>query len=135
MHAHYFFVDQCNEWHMIETVVERLPQGNLIPSLDLIKEPIHSCDGLTLVVSSKNNYLIGVPDFERKQQANDLARLLSSIYIVAHEQILCRLVHRYNSVLLVLLVLIAHLFEHVQQISVLSVDVSKYLDRCFKLDK
>jgi len=99
---------------MIETVVERLPQGNLVSSLDLIKESIHSCDGLTLVVSSKNNYLVGIPHLERQQKANDLATLLASIYIVAHEQILCRLVHRYNSVLLILLVLIAHLLEHVQ---------------------
>ena len=67
VHAHYFLVDNCYEWHVIEAVVEGLPQGDIIPSFNFIEEAIHSCDGLTLVVSSKYNDLLRIPHFESEQ--------------------------------------------------------------------
>ena len=52
MHTHDFFVDQGNQWHMIERVVESLPQRYFITSLDLVEETVDPSDSLTLVVTS-----------------------------------------------------------------------------------
>lgn len=97
---------------MIEAIIECLPQRKLISAFDLIKEPIDSGNSLTFVVSTKNDNLFRETSLESKKKADDLATLLSSVYIVAKEEIF--MLSTQNLLLLILLVLIGHLFEHMQ---------------------
>jgi len=57
VHTHDLFIYQGDEGHVVETGVELLPKGDLVPPLDLIEESIYSRDGLTFVVSSQNHDL------------------------------------------------------------------------------
>ena len=118
---------------MIEAVVEGLPECDLVPPLDFIEKAVHPSDGLTFVVASEDDHLLGVPHLECEEQADDFAALLTSVDIVAHEKVTCIL--GYNVVVLLLLVLIAHFLEHVEEVRVLAVDVTKDLDWGFKLNQ
>lgn len=118
---------------MVERVVEGLPEADLVASLDLVEEAIDSGDGLALVVASQDDYLPWESDLQSVKKADDLTRLLATVYVIAHEEVAG--LHRDDFVALELvLVLLLHLFEHVQQVGVLPVDVAEDLDRCFKLD-
>ena len=65
MHTHDFFVDQSNQWHMIERVVESLPQRYFITSLDLVEEAVDPSDSLALVVTSEHHNLLREAALER----------------------------------------------------------------------
>lgn len=78
------------------------------------------------MVSSEHDHLLRKPNFEGEQEADDFTALLASINVVAEEQVLE--ISAENLVLLVLLILVSHLLEHVQQITILAVDVSENLD-------
>ena len=52
VHAHDLLVDKRDKGHVVEAIVECLPEGELVPSLDLIKEAINAGDGLTLVIAA-----------------------------------------------------------------------------------
>ena len=66
MHAHDLLVNECDEGHVVEAIVECLPEGELVPSLNLIKEAINAGDGLTFVVAAQHNYLIWESDLKSK---------------------------------------------------------------------
>ena len=132
MHAHDFLIDQGNKWHVVEAIVERLPQRELVPPLDLVEETVNTGDRLTLVVAAQDNDLLGEADLEREKEANDLATLLTSVDVVSEEQVTKAPAE--DLILLVLLVLIGHLLEHMEQITVLTVDVAEDLNRCFELE-
>ena len=87
MHAHDFLVHEGDERHVVEAIVECLPEGELVPSLDLIKEAVNAGDGLTFVITAQHNYLFGETNLKSKKEANDLATLLASIHIVAKEEV------------------------------------------------
>lgn len=87
------------------------------------------------MVAPEDDYLVWVSYFKGEEKADDFATLLASIDIIAHEQILSRGIYRNNPVLLVLLVLVAHFLEHVQQICELAVNIPKYFDWGFKGNK
>ena len=57
VHAHYFFVDQVHQRHVVERVVEGLPEADLVSSLDLVEETVDSGDGLALVVATQDDDL------------------------------------------------------------------------------
>lgn len=133
MHAHDFLVDEGNKRHVIEAVVERLPQRKLVPSLDLVEEAINAGDRLALVVAAQDDDLLREADLEREKEANDFATLLASVDIVAQEQV--TQIATQNLILLVLLVLVRHLLEHVEEVAVLAVDVAEDLHRRFELQE
>ena len=66
MHTHNFFINECHYGHMIETIVELLPQSHFISSLNLIKKSVKTCDSLTFVVSSQYNDLFRIANFQSK---------------------------------------------------------------------
>jgi hypothetical protein len=70
---------------VVENSVKLLPQPDLVSALNLVEEPINSGDCLAFVIASQNDNLKWIPDFEGKEQANDLAALLPSVDIVSHE--------------------------------------------------
>jgi len=87
MHAHDFFIDECNKWHIVKAVVKRLPHGNFIASLNFIKKSINSCNGLRFMVSTQNYDLQWISYFKCKQEADNFTALLSSIDVVSHEEV------------------------------------------------
>lgn len=72
---------------MVEDSVKLLPQTNFVSALDFVEESVNSGDCLAFVVSSEDDNLQWVPDFQRKKQANHFAALLTSVDVVAHEQV------------------------------------------------
>jgi len=132
VHAHDLFINQRHQGHVVEASIECLPETYFVSSLNFVEEAINSCDGLRLVISTQHNNLAGVSDLQGEEQADDLTALLSSVDVVAHEQVFGLLGD--DVVVLVLLVLITHFLEHVEQICVLAVDVSEYFHWSFKLD-
>lgn len=114
VHAHYFFVDEGHEGHVVEAVVEGLPETDLVSTFDFVEETVYARDGLTLVVASEDDHLMREADFEGQEQADDLATLLATVDVVSHEEVPALL--RNNIVTLISLVLVTHLLEHVQEI-------------------
>lgn len=64
VHAHDFFIDESDQRNMVEAITESLKQWDFISSLDFIEEPVNSSNGLTLVISSQNDYLLGESYFQ-----------------------------------------------------------------------
>lgn len=57
VHAHDLFINKGHKGHVVEAIIKLLPQRNLVPSLNLIEEPIDPSDCLALVVAPKNDDL------------------------------------------------------------------------------
>ena len=110
MHAHNFLINQCDKWHIIEAIIKLLPKFNVISSFDFIEESIQSCDCLTFMITPQDDNLVWVSDLKCEKKTDYLATLLASINIVAHKEI--TIVLRDNKIPLILLILITHLFEH-----------------------
>ena len=132
VHTHDFFVNESYEWHMIEAIIELLPQFDQVPPLNFVEKSINSRNSLTLMVSSQNNYLLWISYFQGEEEAYDLTALFSSIYIITHEEVLSALGN--DIITLLLLILFAHLLEHVEQVRILAVYITKYFYRCLELD-
>jgi hypothetical protein len=85
VHAHDLFVNEGDQRHMVKAIIELLPERDFVPSLDFVKEPINTRDGLTFVVSSQNDDLGWISDLESEQETNNFATLFSAVYVVTHE--------------------------------------------------
>mmetsp|Transcript_9426 Transcript_9426/g.28457 ORF Transcript_9426/g.28457 Transcript_9426/m.28457 type:complete len:231 (+) Transcript_9426:1609-2301(+) len=109
------FIDDRSDGKTVEHVAKRLPEPHVVPSPALVIEPVDSVDRCTLVIATQNKEVFWVAHFERQEQADGLYALLSSIYVVPHEQVVCR---RRKAAIL----------EEPQQIVVLAMDVPAYLD-------
>lgn len=83
------------------------------------------------MISSENDDLSGEAHLQGEKEANNLAALLASVDIVSKEEIPG--VFGDDKVTLLCFVLIAHLLKHVNEIRILSMDVSKYFDWSLKL--
>lgn len=112
MHTHYLFINKSHKWHVVEAIVELLPESNFISSFYFVKESVDTSNGLSFVVSSQDDDLLWIPYFECKEKTNNFTTLSSSIDIISHEQIPCIFV--YNLILLYIFVFVSHLFKHVQ---------------------
>ena len=87
VHTHYLLVDEGDQGHVIEAIIELLPERDLVSSLDLVEEAIDSRDGLTLVITSQYNDLLWISYLQSEQQADGLAALLTSVNVVTHEKV------------------------------------------------
>ena len=85
-----------------------------------------------MVASQKNN-LLWKSYFEGQEKANDLAALHASIDVIAQEEVSRILTN--NKIVLLLLVLVAHLFKHMEEVGVLAMNITEYLNWRFKLNK
>lgn len=133
VHAHDLFVNECNQWHVVETGIELLPKVNFVPSLDLVKESVDSCDCLALMVSSQDDHRFRITHLKGQQQAHHLTTLLAPVNVVTHEKVSC--VFGKDVVVLLVFVLVCHFLEHIDEVTVLAMDVTEYLNWCFKLHK
>jgi hypothetical protein len=133
MHAHNLFINECDQWHVVEAIIEKLPECNFVASLDLVEESINAGNSLTLVVTTQDNDLLGISHLQGEQETNDLTALFTSVNVISHEEVPGIL--RNNVILLFLLVFVSHFFEHVKKVGVLSVNITKDLDWGLKLHK
>ena len=85
MHAHNFLVNKCNQRHMVEALIESLPESNFVSSLDFVEETVDSGNGLAFVVTSKNDDLLWIPNFKSEEETDDFAGLSTSIDVITHE--------------------------------------------------
>lgn len=74
----------------------------------------------------------GISHFECKEKADDLTALLASVDVVTHKEVSA--VSRNDVILLFSLVFITHFFKHVEQVCVLSMNITKNLNRCLELN-
>jgi hypothetical protein len=118
---------------VVEAVVERLPERELVSPLDFVEESVYTSDSLALVVTAKDDDLLWESYLQGEKQADDLTALLAAVHVIAEEQVLE--IATQDLLLLLLLVLICHFFEHMKQVAVLSVDVAKDLNRCLEVQK
>lgn len=85
------------------------------------------------MISSQHDDLIGEAGLECEEKTDDLATLLTSVYVITEEQI--SKIPAQNLILLVLLILVGHFFKHMKQIAVLAVNITEYLDWGLKLQQ
>ena len=115
---------------MVETCVELLPETNFVSSFYFVEETVDSCDSLGFVVTSQNDNLIWVSDFQSEEEADDFAGLAATVYVITHEQV--SLVFIQDNFLLIRLIFVSHFFEHVQKFSKLTMYVAKNFNWRFK---
>lgn len=132
MHTHDLFVNKGYQRHVVETIPEGLPKGNFVSSLNFVEKSIDSGDSLGLMVTSQNHDLGWISDLKGKKEADNLATLLSTVDVISHEQVAGRF--RNDLVALLLLIFVTHFFQHVEEVGILPMDISKNLDRSFELD-
>ncbi len=89
MHGEDLFVDDCCNWEAVEAVSKGLPELNVVPPLALVVEPVYAVDRGAFVVPTEDEEILGVFDLVRKQQADSLKGLLSSVHVISQEEVIC----------------------------------------------
>ena len=87
MHTHDLLVDECDQRHVVETLIKLLPKSDFVPSLDLVEEAVDSSDCLGFVITSEDHNLLGISYFQSEEKTDALATLPSSVDVVTHKQI------------------------------------------------
>jgi hypothetical protein len=81
-------VDQSRQGQIIEQVREKLPNvGIPILSQTLVVEPIDLGDLPRLVVTPEDGHSISVTEFQGDEQGDGLDRVVASVDVVAHEEV------------------------------------------------
>jgi len=89
MHSEDLLVDDSRDGQAVEAVREGLPQPDVVPPLALVVKAIDTVDGCALVVTAKDEEVLRVFDLVCQQQTDGLERLLTSVDVVAKEEIVC----------------------------------------------
>lgn len=85
----YLVVNQRGQGEVVEEIREKLPDiGVSVLSQALVVESIHLGDLPRLVVTSQNGDTVPISQFERDEQRDRLYRVVSSIDVIAHEQVI-----------------------------------------------
>ena len=87
VHGEDLLVDDGCDWQAVEAVRKCLPQLDIVPALALIIEAVDAVDAGALVISAKNEKVLGILDLVCEEQADGLERLLASVDIVAEEKV------------------------------------------------
>lgn len=83
-------VDQCCEREVIEKICEELPHICVsVLAQALVVESIHLSDLTRLVISAENGDSIAVSQLEGDEESYCLNRVVSTVNVVAHEQVVC----------------------------------------------
>lgn len=114
MHCEDLLINNSSNGQAVEAVSKGLPQLNVISSLALVVEAVDAVDRGAFVVTTEDEEVLWVFDLVRKQEADRLQRLLSSVDIVAQEQVVG---FRWESTV----------FEEPQEIVILTVDIAANL--------
>mmetsp|Transcript_15428 Transcript_15428/g.48182 ORF Transcript_15428/g.48182 Transcript_15428/m.48182 type:complete len:233 (+) Transcript_15428:607-1305(+) len=122
VHAQNLLVDPGSDGKAVEQIGKGSPQLNVVPALALVVKAVDAINGGTLVVATQQKEVLRVLNLVRKQQANRLQALLSTVNVVAKEEVVGT--RRESSV-----------FEQPKQVVVLPVNVTANLDRCLELQQ
>mmetsp|Transcript_3207 Transcript_3207/g.13915 ORF Transcript_3207/g.13915 Transcript_3207/m.13915 type:complete len:312 (+) Transcript_3207:1674-2609(+) len=105
-------LDSRRQGQVVEHVGDVLPHVRVaVLAQALVVEAVHLRDLPRLVVAADDGDAIGVANLERHHQRDRLDRVITSVYVVAQEEVVC--VRRVSAKL-----------EHLQQVVKLSVDVA-----------
>jgi len=66
MHTENLLIDDCRNWHAVETISECLPKANIVASFAFVVKTIDSIDARTLVVSTQDEEIFWILDFVRE---------------------------------------------------------------------
>jgi hypothetical protein len=89
-HGTHLVVDQRRQGKIVEQVGEKLPHvGVSVLSQTLVVEAVNLGDLPRFVVAPENGHTVTVAEFERDEQGHRLDRVVPSIDIVAHEEVVC----------------------------------------------
>jgi len=111
MHSEDLLVDDSRNGQAVEAVGEGLPQPDVVPPLALVVEAIDTIDRCALVVTAKDEEVLRVFDLVCQQQTDGLERLLTSVDVVAEEEVVC---FRWEATIL----------EQSQKVVILPVDIT-----------
>lgn len=114
MHRENLFINDCSNRKTVEAVCECLPQLNVESALAFVVEAVDTVDTGTLVVAAKNEEVLRVLDFVRKQQAYRFQALLTAVHIVTKEKVVGL---RWEAAIL----------EQAEQVVVLTMDITWYV--------
>ena len=115
MHSEDLLVDDGCDWEAVEAVCEGLPQLDVVSSFAFIVESVNTIDRSAFVVSTKDEEILWIFDLVCQEQADCLQRLLATVHVVAKEEVV-RL--RWEAAIL----------EETEQVVVLAMDITTYLE-------
>ena len=87
VHGENLLVNDSSNWQAVEAVGEGLPQLDVVAALALIVESVDAVDGRALVVTAEDEKVLWVLDLVGEEKADGLKRLLSSVNVVAKEEV------------------------------------------------
>jgi len=114
VHCKNLFVDDGGNRQAVEAIGESLPKLDVIPTLTLVVKAVDAVDRCALMIATKDEKVLRILDFVRKEQADGLERLLATVNIITKEEVVC-------------LWREAAVFEQTKQIVVLAVDITANL--------
>lgn len=83
-------IDQSGQGEIIKQIRKELPDvGVSVLSQTLVVKTVNLGDLTRLVVSSEDGHSVPISELERDEQRDRLDRVVSSVDIVAHEQVVC----------------------------------------------
>lgn len=89
MHGEDLLIDDGGDGKAVEAIGKRLPQLDIVPPLAFIIEAVYAIDGGALMVTAQDEEVLRILDLVGQKQADGLEGLLSSVYVVAEEQVVC----------------------------------------------
>ena len=87
MHGEDLLINDGSNGQAVEAVGKSLPQLDVVASLALVVETVDTVDGGTLVVTAKNEEVLGVLDLVRQKKADGLEGLLATVDVVTEEEV------------------------------------------------
>jgi len=87
VHAENFLIDESGNGQAIENVAENAPESDGVSAFALVVEAVDAVDLGAFVVASEQEKVLRVLDFVAQKQAHRLDRLLSTVDVVAHKEI------------------------------------------------
>lgn len=83
-------VDERGKWEVVEEIGEELPHIRIaVLAQTLVVEAVHLRNLSTLVVAAEDGDALGVADLQRDQEGDGLDGEVSTIDVVAHEEVVC----------------------------------------------
>ena len=123
MHYENFIIHHSANREDVKAEAKLFPYLDVVPSLTLVVEAVHSIDRLTLVITSEHVEVLWVFYFVGEQQANCLYGLFATIHIVSDVEEFLVAAWKPSNI------------EETEQIEVLAVHISENFDWCLQVEE